>query len=546
MENRFTRRRQFVKHISAAVLLGLTSALFLPAPALAASGKRDFDHALRAYDRLLAETDAHEGPVYVADEDALYFTTVRRGQVAIKRLSLADGRVSVIREDANMANGMTLDREGRLVICEQGSLIDPARITRFDRRRRTVETLVEGSLNSPNDVVVRSDGTIWFTDPSYGGTKTQPGEYVFRIAPGGNVSTVDTTLTRPNGITLSPDEKTLYVADEPNDKIVRYTVNTDGTTSDWVTVKATGVAPKDTRNAEVAAALARERGEFGTLADALGFRAVQLAFAQRFHEASVAATEALQLAQDLRAENLEFLPRGALTMGIFDRLSSLLRSNINDLISRAEDPQKMLNQIVVDMQNQLVEAKKQVAVSIADQKRLEKQRDEQGELSKEWERKAMLAVRAGDDNLAREALRRKTEHDNQLGEFAKQADAQKVAVDKLKEQLRTLNDKIEEAKRKAAAARAAGATSCSTACGRSCSPPRCGSARSASRGGRSPIPARAAWRSRCSMMSMPVSCAIASRRVRRRHGTAKLISPAKPTASATAPTSSSSLRAASL
>jgi len=108
----------------------------------------------------------------------------------------------------------------------------------------------------------------------------------------------------------------------------------------------------------------------------------------------------------------------------------------------------MLNQIVVDKQNQLVEAKKQVAVSIADQKRLEKQRDEQSELSKEWERKAMLAVRAGDDVLAREALRRKSEHDNQLGEFAKQSDLQKQAVDKLKDQLRTLNDKIEEAKRK--------------------------------------------------------------------------------------------------
>jgi phage shock protein A len=135
-------------------------------------------------------------------------------------------------------------------------------------------------------------------------------------------------------------------------------------------------------------------------------------------------------------------------MGIFSRLGTLIKSNLNDLISKAEDPQKMLNQIVVDMQNQLVEAKKQVAVSIADQKRLEKQRDEQSELSKEWERKAMLAVRAGDDTLAREALRRKTEHDNQLGEFVKQSDLQKQAVDKLKEQLRTLNDKIEEAKRK--------------------------------------------------------------------------------------------------
>jgi phage shock protein A len=135
-------------------------------------------------------------------------------------------------------------------------------------------------------------------------------------------------------------------------------------------------------------------------------------------------------------------------MGIFSRLGTLLKSNLNDLISKAEDPQKMLNQIVLDMQNQMVEAKKQVALSIADEKRLSKQLEEQTELAKEWERKAMLAVNAGDDNLAREALKRKTEHDAQVVEFTKQWQLQKGAVEKLKEQLRTLNEKIEEAKRK--------------------------------------------------------------------------------------------------
>jgi len=135
-------------------------------------------------------------------------------------------------------------------------------------------------------------------------------------------------------------------------------------------------------------------------------------------------------------------------MGIFSRIGTLFKSNINDAISKAEDPEKMLNQVVLDMQNQLVEAKKQVAVSIADQKRLEKQRDEQADLGQEWERKAMLAVRANDEILAKEALKRKAEHDSQFAEFGKQAQLQKAAVDKLKEQLRTLNDKIEEAKRK--------------------------------------------------------------------------------------------------
>ncbi len=135
-------------------------------------------------------------------------------------------------------------------------------------------------------------------------------------------------------------------------------------------------------------------------------------------------------------------------MGIFSRLGTLIKSNLNDLISKAEDPQKMLNQIVVDMQNQLVEAKKQVAVSIADEKRLKKQWDDQIELGKEWERKAMLAVRAGDDALAKEALTRKQEHDKMSGELGKQWQLQKDAVESLKGQLRSLNDKIEEAKRK--------------------------------------------------------------------------------------------------
>jgi len=135
-------------------------------------------------------------------------------------------------------------------------------------------------------------------------------------------------------------------------------------------------------------------------------------------------------------------------MGIFSRLGTLIKSNINDLISKAEDPEKMLSQVLVDMKNQLVEAKKQVAVAIGDEKRLKKQWDEQMAQSKEWERKAMMAVHAGDDNLAREALMRQKEHEELAAQFESQWHAQKDAVDKLKEQLRTLNNKIEEAKRK--------------------------------------------------------------------------------------------------
>src|SRR5262244_1365488 len=135
-------------------------------------------------------------------------------------------------------------------------------------------------------------------------------------------------------------------------------------------------------------------------------------------------------------------------MGIFSRLGSLIKSNINDLISRAEDPEKMLNQVLLDMKNSLVDAKKQVAVAIADEKRLQKQYEGEQEKIKDWERKAMLAVRAGDDSLAKEALVRKQEHETLSTQFQQQWMAQKAAVDKLKEALRMLNTKIEEANRK--------------------------------------------------------------------------------------------------
>ena len=156
----------------------------------------------------VVETDAHEGPVYVRDEDALYFTTLPTPRdiplpgfrhVAIKRLALngdqfpvSEANVSVVREPANMANGMTLDREERLVICEQGTRSEHARISRLNLRTNEIETVVDQwfglRLNSPNDVVVKSDGTMWFTDPSYGSLqrfKSEPliGDYVYRYDP---------------------------------------------------------------------------------------------------------------------------------------------------------------------------------------------------------------------------------------------------------------------------------------------------------------------------------------------------------------------------
>ena len=135
-------------------------------------------------------------------------------------------------------------------------------------------------------------------------------------------------------------------------------------------------------------------------------------------------------------------------MGIFARLATLIKSNLNDLISKSEDPEKMLNQVVVDMANQLIEAKKQVAVAIADEKRLAKQAEQEAANAAEWERRAMLAIKAGDDNLAKEALNRKKEHDQLSATLKDHWQKQKQAVDQLKTALRMLNNKIEEAKRK--------------------------------------------------------------------------------------------------
>jgi phage shock protein A len=135
-------------------------------------------------------------------------------------------------------------------------------------------------------------------------------------------------------------------------------------------------------------------------------------------------------------------------MGIFSRLAQLIKSNLNDLISNSEDPEKMLNQVVLDMNNQLDEAKTKVAASIADEKRLAKQAEQEIANAAEWERRAMMALRAGNEELAKEALARKKEHDALAVTFKDQHAKQKAAVDSLKRALRMLNDKIEEAKRK--------------------------------------------------------------------------------------------------
>jgi gluconolactonase len=188
---------------------------------------------------LVAEADAHEGPVYVPGEDALYFTTLPRPgnipapgtpQAVIKRLALdglnfpvAPSRLSALPAAVHMPNGMTLGPDGCLLVCEQGTLSEHARISRVDPATGQAGTLVDSwaglRLNSPNDLVVHGDGTIWFTDPSYGylqGFRPEPqlGDYVYRFDPvSGRLAVVADCCDKPNGLAFSPDGRILYVTD---------------------------------------------------------------------------------------------------------------------------------------------------------------------------------------------------------------------------------------------------------------------------------------------------------------------------------------------
>lgn len=160
-----------------------------------------------------------EGPVWFNDANQLVWSDIPNQRLL---RWTPNGDVSVFRQPSNFANGHTRDRQGRLVSCEHGT-------------RRVTRTEVDGSitvlaesyqgrrLNSPNDVVVRSDGTIWFTDPTYGilsdyeGYRAQPEQptrNVYRLDPEtGEIDAIVTDFNQPNGLAFSPDEKTLYVAD---------------------------------------------------------------------------------------------------------------------------------------------------------------------------------------------------------------------------------------------------------------------------------------------------------------------------------------------
>lgn len=161
-----------------------------------------------------------EGPAYFAAGQYLVWSDIPNNRML--RLDSCSGAVSIFRQPSGNSNGNTVDREGRLVTCEHGG----RRVSRTEVDG-TVVTLVDKHdgkrLNSPNDVVVKSDGSIWFTDPTYGidsdyeGNKSereQSGNIVYRIDPkNGALRAVADDFVQPNGLAFSPDESVLYIAD---------------------------------------------------------------------------------------------------------------------------------------------------------------------------------------------------------------------------------------------------------------------------------------------------------------------------------------------
>ena len=136
-------------------------------------------------------------------------------------------------------------------------------------------------------------------------------------------------------------------------------------------------------------------------------------------------------------------------MALLERVSTLVRANLNDLIDKAEDPEKMIKQVILDMQNQLLQVKTQVAIAIADQHLLEKKKEENEEKVKEWMRKAELAVDKKQDDLARAALLRVESYRETSASFAQQVEDQRAQVENLKAALRSLDQKLAEANAKA-------------------------------------------------------------------------------------------------
>jgi gluconolactonase len=174
-----------------------------------------------------------EGPIWCGDY--LLFSDIPRGRIVRLQMFRNGPDVTTFRCPSGNSNGLTLDRNGRLIACEHST----RRVTRtgIDGTITVLADSYQGKrLNSPNDVVVRSDGSIYFTDPSYGlGSppkwKEQPVNGVYKVAPDGKITLLADDFNMPNGLAFSPDESVLYVDDTAEKTIRRFDVSADGSIS---------------------------------------------------------------------------------------------------------------------------------------------------------------------------------------------------------------------------------------------------------------------------------------------------------------------------
>ena len=183
-----------------------------------------------------------EGPVWTPQNDLL-FSDIPKNTI----FRWNNGKTEIYRTPSYNSNGLTFDAQGRLLACEHGS-----RRVSCEESDGTIRVLAETyngkKLNSPNDLVVKSDGAIYFTDPPYGikSEQEEQGFYgIYRIAPDGALTLLDKTLRRPNGLAFSPDEKRLYVNDSEENNIYAFNVQSDGAISNkriLVNVNAPGLS----------------------------------------------------------------------------------------------------------------------------------------------------------------------------------------------------------------------------------------------------------------------------------------------------------------
>ena len=216
----------------------------------------DYVLALSAIEQLYHGTRWGEGPVWFGDGRYLLWSDIPNNRIL--KWEEETGVVSIFRKPSNFTNGHTRDRQGRLVSCEHGG----RRVTRTDYTG-SITVLADRfdgkPLNSPNDVIVRSDGSVWFTDPPFGilgdyeGYRAMPelGTYVYRLGPDGEMSAIITEIDRPNGLCFSPDETKLYVVQSGRTRhcIFVYEMEADGASvgSSRVFIDAEGGTPDGIR-----------------------------------------------------------------------------------------------------------------------------------------------------------------------------------------------------------------------------------------------------------------------------------------------------------